>query len=99
MKQRGLLLVAILAWVLLGAVGSPAISNLKFHISNLRAGPVPPLPDPAPVVVAQISDLHIGLQENPLTHAPLDPLEHLRRVVAMVNARHPDAVIVSGDIG
>jgi 3',5'-cyclic AMP phosphodiesterase CpdA len=47
----------------------------------------------AQVVIAQISDTHLGEPEAP--HA----FDNLRRAVDMVNARHPDAVIVSGDIG
>ncbi len=46
------------------------------------------------ITIAQISDTHIGLQDN----APRAD-ENLRRVVELVNARHPDAVIVSGDVG
>jgi 3',5'-cyclic AMP phosphodiesterase CpdA len=86
------MLVVLLVWALLGTAGAPAISNLK-------SPPLQDVPSDQVVVVAQLSDLHIGLKENPLTHAPLDPLENLRRAVAMVNARRPDAVIVSGDIG
>ena len=44
------------------------------------------------VVIAQISDTHLGEPQAP--HA----FDNLRRAVDMVNARHPDAVIVSGDI-
>lgn len=47
----------------------------------------------AQVVIAQISDTHLG--ESSAPHA----FDNLRRAVDMVNARHPDAVIVSGDIG
>jgi len=47
----------------------------------------------AQVVIAQISDTHLGEPQAP--HA----FDNLRRTVDMVNARHPDAVIVSGDIG
>jgi DNA repair exonuclease SbcCD nuclease subunit len=47
----------------------------------------------AQVVVAQISDTHLGEPRAP--HAA----ENLRKTVEMVNARHPDAVILSGDIG
>src|SRR5581483_9789715 len=45
------------------------------------------------LVVAQISDTHIGLAKAP--NAP----EQLRRVVEMVNQRRPDVVLVTGDIG
>ena len=47
----------------------------------------------AQVLIAQISDTHLGEPSAP--HA----FDNLRRAVDMVNARHPDAVIVSGDIG
>jgi DNA repair exonuclease SbcCD nuclease subunit len=47
----------------------------------------------AQVTVAQISDTHIGDK-----HAPR-AVANLRQAVQMINARHPDAVILSGDIG
>jgi len=47
----------------------------------------------AQVTIAQISDTHQGEPQAP--HA----FDNLRRTVDMVNARHPDAVIVSGDVG
>ena len=47
----------------------------------------------AQVVIAQISDTHLGEAHSP--HA----FDNLRRTVDMVNARHPDGVIVSGDVG
>jgi 3',5'-cyclic AMP phosphodiesterase CpdA len=47
----------------------------------------------AQVVVAQLSDMHIGWQGS------AEATSNLRRALEMVNARHPDAVIVSGDIG
>jgi 3',5'-cyclic AMP phosphodiesterase CpdA len=46
-----------------------------------------------PVVIAQLSDTHIGDKHAP--HAA----DNLRHAVAMINDRHPDAVILSGDIG
>jgi len=45
------------------------------------------------VTIAQISDTHLG--EKHSTNAT----DNLREAVEMINARHPDAVIVSGDIG
>jgi len=45
------------------------------------------------VVIAQISDTHIGLARA------TEASDNLRKVVDMVNQRHPDAVIVTGDIG
>jgi 3',5'-cyclic AMP phosphodiesterase CpdA len=47
----------------------------------------------AQITIAQISDIHIGEKRAP--HA----IENLRKAVDMINARRPDAVIVSGDIG
>lgn len=47
----------------------------------------------AQVTIAQISDTHLGEARAP--HAE----ENLRKAVEMVNARHPDAVILSGDMG
>lgn len=55
--------------------------------------------DQKPIVVAQISDTHVGLQRSSKTNEPIDTLGQLTRVVELVNQRHPDAVIVSGDIG
>ena len=45
------------------------------------------------VTVIQISDTHLGDKHAP--HAA----ENLRQAVRMINDRHPDAVILSGDIG
>jgi 3',5'-cyclic AMP phosphodiesterase CpdA len=50
-------------------------------------------PARAQVVIAQISDTHIGEHHSP--HAA----DNLRRAVEMINQRHPDAVVLSGDIG
>jgi 3',5'-cyclic AMP phosphodiesterase CpdA len=47
----------------------------------------------AEIKIAQLSDTHIGEQRSP--HA----VENLRRAVASINSRHPDAVVVSGDMG
>ncbi len=47
----------------------------------------------AQVTIAQISDTHIGEKRAP--HAA----DNLKLAVHMINDRHPDAVIVSGDIG
>ena len=45
------------------------------------------------LVIAQISDTHLRLARAP------DAADNLRKVVNMVNQRHPDAVLVTGDIG
>ena len=47
----------------------------------------------AQVTIVQLSDVHIGLSQAP--HAA----QNLRQAVSMINALHPDAVVVSGDIG
>src|SRR5262249_48841647 len=45
------------------------------------------------VTIVQLSDTHIAS-----THAP-HAAANLRKAVSMINALHPDAVVVSGDIG
>ena len=50
-------------------------------------------PAAAQVTIAQLSDTHLGEKRAP--HAA----ENLRQAVAMINDRHPDAVVLSGDIG
>ncbi len=49
-------------------------------------------PSSAQVTIAQISDIHIGEPRAP------EAFQNLRTTVDMVNARRPDAVIVTGDI-
>jgi 3',5'-cyclic AMP phosphodiesterase CpdA len=49
--------------------------------------------DHTDVVIAQLSDTHLG--EKHSSQAP----NNLRKAVELINARHPDAVVVSGDIG
>jgi 3',5'-cyclic AMP phosphodiesterase CpdA len=50
-------------------------------------------PIAAQVTIAQISDTHLGEKRAP--HAA----DNLRHAVDMINDRHPDAVVLSGDIG
>jgi 3',5'-cyclic AMP phosphodiesterase CpdA len=45
------------------------------------------------LTVAQISDIHIGVKEAP------DAASKLAQAVSAINARHPDLVVVTGDIG
>jgi DNA repair exonuclease SbcCD nuclease subunit len=47
----------------------------------------------AQITIAQISDTHLGEKRAP--HAA----DNLKLAVQMINERHPDAVILSGDIG
>jgi len=46
--------------------------------------------------IAHISDLHIVAEGNTLGVAPM--AENLAKVVAHINAKRPDLVLVSGDI-
>lgn len=58
--------------------------------------PPPPIGQQAigqQVTIAQLSDTHIGEKRAP--HAAAN----LQHAVEMINDRHPDAVILSGDIG
>jgi 3',5'-cyclic AMP phosphodiesterase CpdA len=54
---------------------------------------VPPRSYNEQITVAQLSDTHIGDKHAP--HAK----ENLKRAVDMINDRHPNVVILSGDIG
>jgi 3',5'-cyclic AMP phosphodiesterase CpdA len=47
----------------------------------------------AQITIAQLSDTHLGEKRAP------DAADNLRRAVEMINARQPDAVVLSGDIG
>jgi DNA repair exonuclease SbcCD nuclease subunit len=47
----------------------------------------------AQVTIVQLSDTHIGEQHSPRA------VDNLRRAVEMINRIHPDAVVLSGDIG
>ncbi len=50
-------------------------------------------PNTGNVTIAQLSDTHLGEEHSPQAAA------NLRQAVKMINARNPDAVVVSGDIG
>jgi Icc protein len=80
-----------------GSIPRAALIALRLFCGAalLFVGRVPGQPTLAPdeVVIAQLSDTHLG--EN---HSP-QAADYLRQAVEMINARHPDAVIVSGDIG
>jgi len=49
--------------------------------------------NPPDVMIAQLSDTHLGEKHSP------QAADNLRKAVEMINARHPDAVILSGDLG
>jgi len=69
------------------------LKNLLFALALCAFACLMPTAGRAQVMIAQISDTHLGEAHSP--HA----FDNLRRAVDMVNARHPDAVIVSGDVG
>jgi len=69
------------------------LKNLLFALALCAFLCLVPTAGRAQVTIAQISDTHLGEAHSP--HA----FDNLRRAVDMVNARHPDAVIVSGDVG
>jgi 3',5'-cyclic AMP phosphodiesterase CpdA len=69
------------------------LKNLLFGLALCAMACLVPSAGRAQVTIAQISDTHLGEAHSP--HA----FDNLRRAVDMVNARHPDAVIVSGDVG
>jgi len=69
------------------------LKNLLFALALCAFVCLVPSAGRTQVTIAQISDTHLGEAHSP--HA----FDNLRRAVDMVNARHPDAVIVSGDVG
>ena len=75
------------------------VSRLRFRILSfagwivLAALSLLLTPAHAQVTIAQLSDTHLGEPRAP--HAA----EHLKEAVEMINQRHPDAVILTGDIG
>ena len=71
----------ILHMVLL-ASAIPVVRHLTLHVRDWPAG-APPLK------LALLSDLHVA--------TPGDSVAHLSRVVAQVNALHPDLVLIAGD--
>jgi 3',5'-cyclic-AMP phosphodiesterase len=64
--------------------------SIAFWIVMLMALPLAGL---GQATIVQLSDTHIGLSTAP--HAA----KNLNQAVQMINAIHPDAVVVSGDIG
>ena len=69
--------------------------QLRVFLVSLVLGAALSLPaaNPIEVTIAQISDTHLGESHSPQAAA------NLLQAVEMINARHPDAVILSGDIG
>lgn len=91
MRARIWLFGAVLALVLFGALvwhgfseatRDPVMRSAQIVMPQLPAGT-------APIRLALLSDIHIGNRAT--------PPERLDRVVALVNAARPDAVIIAGD--
>lgn len=74
-------------------VGTFACAVITAAISVFASSQLPPRSADQALIVAQLSDTHIGDKHAP--HAA----ENLQHAVEMINDRHPDAVILSGDIG
>jgi hypothetical protein len=72
------------------ALLTTALSFLAVWTVTLTASP---LTCQGQVTIVQLSDTHIGLSAAP------NAATHLREAVQMINKIHPDAVILSGDIG
>jgi len=76
-----------------------ALAALPLNTQKVAANPAPDKHDRddrgngGAVVIAQLSDTHIGLGTAP------DASANLRRAVEMINQQHVDAVILTGDVG
>ena len=93
------------ARLLLASLFIAALAALLFDTQLMAAKPAAPAADKHDrddksrgdrgdnVVIAQLSDTHIGLKTAPEASA------NLRRAVELINQRHVDAVIVTGDVG
>jgi len=87
-SKSGLLRGAYFACLLLTLCGTLVATSPWKRKNDLR-----------PIVIAQISDTHVGLPRSSKANQPIDACAQLARVVELINQRRPDAVIVSGDIG
>ena len=76
------LLIMLLGWCYWSAVADPVMREARIDLPGFPAGQ-------APVRVALLSDLHV--------QGPDMPPERVARIVAQVNAQHPDLVLVAGD--
>lgn len=78
-----LLAIGVIALGYATATRDPVVRRLALHLRDWPAGA-------APMRVALISDLHVA--------GPDMPPARLARVVAQVNALHPDLILIAGDI-
>lgn len=76
------LALLLLGWCYWGATADPLVREAEVRLPGWPAGA-------APVRIVLIADLHIS--------APDNPPERVRRVVAQINALHPDVVLIAGD--
>jgi predicted MPP superfamily phosphohydrolase len=65
-----------------GAIGDPRVKEVPVKLERLP-------PALSGFTLAQITDLHVG---------PTIREKHVRRIVDMTNAMHPDAVVITGDL-
>ncbi len=72
----------ILGYGYVGAIADPVVRHATIHLGNWPA-------NIAPVRIALLSDLHVA--------GPDMPPDRLARIVAGVNAQHPDLVLIAGD--
>ena len=81
--------LALLGALLIGAkawhdtMGDPAVRRATFTLRGMAPGT-------PPVTVALLADIHVA--------GPDMPPERLERIVAQVNALHPDTVLIAGDL-
>lgn len=73
---------ALLGWMYWSAVAEPVVREAEIGLPDWPAGA-------APVRAVLISDIHVA--------GPDMPPERLARIVAQINALHPDIVLIAGD--
>lgn len=76
------LLLVLLGWCYWSATADPAVREARVELPGFPAGQ-------AAVRIAFLSDLHV--------QGPDMPPERVARIVAQVNAQHPDLVLIAGD--
>jgi predicted MPP superfamily phosphohydrolase len=80
------IVIAVLAgaaWGLASARSDPVVRKITFTLPGIPRGT-------APLRLALVSDIHVGNRAM--------PVERLNRIVGQINALHPDAVLIDGDL-
>lgn len=72
----------ILGYGYIGAIADPIVRHATIHLDDWPA-------DAAPLRIALLSDLHVA--------GPDMPPDRLARIIAGVNAQHPDMILIAGD--